>query len=297
MTTSTKTLPVWIRAARPKTLTAALVPVIAGAALAVGGQHPLDWTLLICGLISALFIQTGTNLINDAYDDRNGADREDRLGPVRLIQSGILTQRQVYYLGLSSFVAAIVVGLPLIIQGGLIIALFFALAAVFGYCYTGGPIPLAYVGLGDIAVIAFFGVIETTAVYYLLTGEWSQAAFVAGLQIGMLATALLAVNNLRDIDSDTRAHKKTLAVRFGKLFGRIEVAAMVLLPYILGIYWLFHDNFFAFALPLLAFPIAVVIVRKVFQEEPSAKYNKYLGMAGLHHLVFGALLSLGWLIV
>lgn len=288
-----KRLPVWIRALRPKTLTAAVVPVIVATALAISSRNPLNWTILIFGLLSALLIQTGTNLINDAYDSKNGADRSDRLGPVRLIQSGILSQRQVYWLGISSFAAAVFFGIPLIIQGGSVIALFFILAVLMGYCYTGGPLPLAYVGLGDIAVIAFFGIVETAAVYYLLTGEWAESAILAGSQIGLLATALLAVNNLRDIDSDARANKRTLAVRFGKTFARAEVAFTAVVPYFIGIYWLMIGHFFAFALPLLAFPLAVIIILKVYREEPSARYNKYLGIAGLHHLLFGILFSLG----
>jgi 1,4-dihydroxy-2-naphthoate octaprenyltransferase len=295
MSQAVKSIPVWVTALRPKTLTAALVPILAGGALAFASGTGSNWFLLLYGLGSALLIQTGTHFINDAYDAKNGADKSDRLGPIRLVQSGILTQQQVYWLGITSFFAALILGMPLMAAGGSVITLLFGLAILFGYCYTGGPFPLAYVGLGDIAVIAFFGIIETAAVAYLLTGAWTLSAVIAGLQIGLLATALLAVNNLRDIESDARANKRTLCVRFGKQFGRAELAFTVLVPYLIGIYWIFESYFFAFAMPILAFPLAVVIVRRIYSEEPSARYNKYLAMAGLHHLLFGILLSLGLL--
>ena len=287
----------WILALRPKTLTAALVPVMVATALVSAGRFDLKIDLSFCALLSAIFIQIGTNLINDAIDFQKGADDKNRIGPKRVTQSGLLSAKKVMHGGYAAFMIAALFGLPLIIAGGWPIVLIGVFSLVCGYIYTGGPFPLAYLGLGDFFVILFFGVVAVCGTFYLQTQTFSSGALVAGLQIGMLSTVLIAINNLRDAPLDKLVNKKTLAVRFGNRFARYEIAILAFLPFILGIYWVFEGHFLAAVLPIFGFPIVRNLVTKIFNTEPSEIYNQYLAQAALVHLVFGILLTLGLVII
>jgi len=284
----------WILAARPKTLTAALIPVLVGTALAFGLQGGVRPELSLLALLSAVLIQIGTNLINDALDFKKGADTAERIGPKRVTQSGIFKPDQVWWAGIFCFVGAALLGLPLVMAGGWPIVAIGIFSLLAGYAYTGGPYPLAYLGLGDLFVLVFFGWVAVGGVYYLNTGAMDLAGFVAGTQVGLLATVLIAINNLRDAKTDIKAAKKTLPVRFGSRFARMEITLLCLIPFFSGIYWMQTGLKWAFALPFFVLPVAIQLVRKVFSTEPSEVYNRYLAQAAAIQLCFGVLLSLGF---
>lgn len=287
----------WLLAARPKTLTAAIVPILAGTLLAFARGIPIAWWIPLVCLFSALCIQIGTNLINDALDYKKGADTSSRIGPVRMTQSGLLTERSVYAGGLAFFALAFLGGIPLMFQGGIPLFIILLLSVGAGYIYTGGPMPLAYAGLGDLFVFIFFGIVATSAVDYLQEGIWHLEALLAGVQIGMLATVLIAINNFRDREGDAKANKLTLAVRFGKKFSRIEITMLLLLPFALNLLWLFYGFNAAALLPFLVFPLAVKLAVEVWSHDPSPIFNKFLGFAALIHFLFGILLSIGFCII
>lgn len=283
-----------ILAFRPKTLTAALVPCVAGTALVKAIGLSWDGWVLFYALAASFLIQIGTNLVNDAVDFKKGADTEKRIGPQRITQAGILTANQVMALGSLCFLLAVLCGVPLVLKGGWVIVAIGIASVLMGYSYTAGPFPLAYLGLGDLFVILFFGLLAVTGVVFLNTGEWLQEAFILGLQIGLHATVLIAINNLRDHSGDALVSKKTLAVRFGVKFSRWEIATLCFAPFALNLYWWFEGYKIPAMISMLALPLAVKITKNIFATEPSSVYNKFLGQAAGLHLVFGLLLALGF---
>lgn len=290
------TMKPWLLALRPKTLTAAIVPVMVATALVKADGIEVLWWVSICAVLSAIFIQIGTNLVNDAIDFHKGADTETRIGPQRVTQSGLLTHKQVMAAAFACFGVAFALGIPLVVHGGWPIVAIGLVSLAMGYAYTGGPFPLAYKGLGDFFVIIFFGLIAVMGTYYLHAGAVTTSSAIAGLQVGLLATVLIAINNLRDAPQDALVGKKTLAVRFGIMFARFEIALLAITPFLLGYYWSRSDHFNAFLLPLVAIPFARRIVGGVFKNAPSPIYNRFLAMAAILHLVFGFFLSIGlWL--
>jgi len=278
---------------RPKTLTAALIPIVAGTALVSALGLRVQLWISICALLASVLIQIGTNLVNDAVDFKKGADNENRIGPQRITQAGFFSSSQVMLFGTIAFGLAIALGVPLVWQGGWPILTIGLVSVLCGYAYTAGPFPLAYRGLGEVFVILFFGLIAVMGLVYLHTLQWRIEAFVMGLQIGLHCTVLIAVNNLRDVAGDVKVHKRTLPVRFGVAFGRWEIAALVGLPFVFLLYWFLIDRPLAAFLPLAAVPLAVRLVRQVFATEPSPLYNSFLGQAAGLHLLFGFLLSVG----
>jgi len=285
----------WLLAARPKTLTASLSPALLGTGLAAGfSPDPVPLHLAALALASALCIQVGTNLVNDAQDFEKGADTAERLGPTRVTQSGLLRGRHVMLGAGAFFLVATLLGIPLVIAGGIPILVIGALSVVAGYAYTAGPFPLAYLGLGEVFVMLFFGVAAVKGMAYVLTGHglWPWAE-VAALQVGLQSSALLAVNNCRDIEGDRRVGKRTLAARFGLRFARIEIAALVAVPYLLGPAWVAGGRPWAALLPLATLPLAVRLVRGVWSEPPSVRFNVFLAQTALLQLLFCALAAAG----
>ena len=285
----------WVLAARPKTLTASLSPVLIGTGLAASfSDEPPRIGLAALALASALCIQVGTNLVNDAQDFEKGADTAERLGPTRVTQSGLLGGRQVMLGAAAFFLAAALLGIPLIVAGGVPILVIGLLSLIAGYAYTAGPFPLAYLGLGEVFVMLFFGVAAVKGMAYVLAGHglWPWAE-VAALQVGLQSSALLAVNNCRDIEGDRRVGKRTLAARFGVSFARAEIAALVAAPYLLGLVWLDAGRLWAAVLPLATLPIAVRLVRGVWTETPSRTFNRFLAQTALLQLMFCILAACG----
>ncbi|RYZ69618.1 MAG: 1,4-dihydroxy-2-naphthoate octaprenyltransferase, partial [Proteobacteria bacterium] len=243
-----------VMAFRPKTLTACLVPIVVSTALAKALGLPIDSEVVILALLASFFIQIGTNLVNDAVDFKKGADTEQRIGPQRVTQSGLFTYKQVMIMAAVFFAAAVVCGVPLVLKGGTPILVIGLVSVLMGYGYTMGPVPLAYFGLGDLFVILFFGLIAVMGVFFLHTHMWTPQSMWLGLQIGFHATVLIAINNLRDVDGDRLVDKKTLAVRFGKSFGRYEIAFLAIAPFLMNAFWWQQNLKAAALLPLLALP-------------------------------------------
>lgn len=283
----------WVLAIRPKTLTAAIVPIAVGTALPVlHGKAPLPWVSWFA-LLASFFIQIGTNFVNDAKDFEKGADTEKRIGPQRVTQSGLFTSRQVMWAAGLVFLLSILCGLPLVFRGGFPIFLIGLLSVTMGYAYTAGPFPLAYRGLGDLFVIVFFGLIAVSGLYYLQVLEFSWDAIWAGLQVGFHSTVLIAINNYRDMVGDSEVGKRTLAVRFGQKFAKVEIVSLSVLPYIMNLYWFFQQKMGPVILPILAMPLTLHVILGVWKSEPGPVLNQFLAKASLQHLLFGGLFALG----
>ncbi len=285
----------WILATRPKTLSAAIVPVLMATALAAvrpGGG--IVWWAFGCALGGSILIQIATNFINDALDFRKGADTGERLGPLRVTQAGLVSAGTVMRAAAVALALAALCGVPLIYRGGWPMLAIGLASIAAAYAYTGGPYPLAYHGLGEVFVVAFFGIIAVVGTYYVLTLEAPAVAFVAGIAAGTLATVLLVINNLRDIETDRTSRKKTLAVRLGPGFARFEVALFAILPLIaaaaaagmLGNRWLL--------LPWLAAPLAFILILRCYRSAGAA-LNRVLALAGAYQLVYGVLFVIGTL--
>lgn len=297
MTAATRppALRAWLLATRPKTLTAALAPVAVGMALVYGLRGTLDFINGVLTVLMALLIQVGINLVNDALDFKKGADTAGRLGPARATQQGWFTFQQVMAGGLAAFTLALIVATLLASRmgpnEGVILIAIASVCIVGGYLYTGGPYPLAYLGLSDPAVIFFFGIVATTTTVFIQTGLWSGHALLAGLQMGLLAAVLSAINNLRDIEEDRKAEKLTLAVRFGVSFARGEIGLLCMLPFLLGSVWWVLGRPWAAVAPLAVSLKAWRITKTVMATAPSAAYNDLLGEAAKALVFFGALLA------
>lgn len=288
----------WIAAARPKTLTAALVPVVVGSVLGarLSPGTEFAWFVSFAALISATAIQVGTNFFNDVIDFEKGADTSARIGPTRITQSGGASPALVYKAAIGAFLVALLFGAYLVWHGGLPIVGIGLLSLLFGYTYTGGPYPLAYRGLGDLFVLIFFGLIAVTGMVFLHTGGWPLSGFIAGLQIGAFAVVLIAINNLRDRETDSRVDKRTLAVMLGERGAKIEIAVLLLAPFLVGFYWAGTPFSWATVLPLVLLPHAVRVAREIWAMKPSGELNRYLGRCAFIHLAFGVLLTLGFIL-
>lgn len=284
----------WIMASRPKTLTAAVVPILVGSALVVATGKDLEIWISILAFLCSFWIQIATNLVNDVADFEKGADTSERLGPQRVTQSAFFSPSQVWKAAYICFGLALVSGIPLVVVGGLPILMIGLFSIVAGYAYTSGPFPLAYKGLGDVFVILFFGVVAVMGIYFLQTGIWSILALVAGLQVGILCAVLIAINNLRDISTDIQVGKRTLPVRFGERFAKWQISFFCLFPFVLGSFWWSEGFLLSAWLPFLIFPLAIFISKKIFETKPSPIYNRFLALSGLLHLSFGGLLALGF---
>ncbi len=286
----------WLMASRPKTLALAWTPILVGTALAFAVYGAVRIELSALAFLSAMLIQIGTNLINDALDFKKGADTPERLGPKRVTQSGLMDADRVLSLGLFCFGLSALVAIPLVMAGGWPLIAMGLCSFLAGYAYTGGPFPLAYRGLGDLFVLIFFGWVALCGVYYLNTGTWDWRAWVAGTQMGLLATIPIAINNMRDHATDRRVGKRTLAVRLGLSWVRLEIALLCFLPFLIGGFWYGEGFRWATFLPLFTFPLALFLFFKMVTTEPGVIYNRFLAWGVALDVFFGILLSLGFLI-
>jgi 1,4-dihydroxy-2-naphthoate polyprenyltransferase len=287
---------VWLMAARPATLPASIAPVLVGTA---AGVHDGAFLLLpfVSALIAAVLIQIGANLANDLFDFEKGADTSQRLGPPRVTQQGLASPRQVRLAMTLSFGAATLIGLYLTAIGSWPILVIGVLCIAAGIAYTGGPWPLGYHGLGDLFVFLFFGLVAVIGSTYLQTGAFSPTAFAAALPVGCTVTAILVVNNLRDIETDRRAGKRTLAVRLGAPLTRAQYTFLLLLPYLLVTGFIVQGVFpSACGLVWLTLPLAVSLIRTVVRGAEGRALNAVLKGTGQLHLFFGIALAGGFLL-
>jgi 1,4-dihydroxy-2-naphthoate octaprenyltransferase len=288
-------LQIWFLAARPKTLPAAAAPVIAGTAVAIADQQ-FRLGPALAALLAALLLQIGANIANDLFDFHKGVDNENRLGPLRVTQAGLLTPRQVMTgmwltfglaAGLGGYLAW-VAGWPVILIGLASIA-----AAV---AYTGGPFPLGYHGLGDLFVFIFFGLVAVSGTYFVQAGSLSALAVWTGVPLGLLITAILVVNNLRDLETDRASGKNTLAVRLGKAGTQIEylvcLAGAYLTPVLL---WIFNLAPALGILSWLSLPWAIILAREIYTLTGRG-LNKALAGTGQLALLYAVFYALGLVI-
>ena len=298
-------LRIWVMAARPRTLPAALAPVLVGTAAAwhqlqagdsgrrvTVGDDPgtvlfnlttadFRWGAFLAAVIGALFIQIGTNLANDYSDARRGADTTDRLGPVRVTASGLVTPRRVLRATWAAFAVAALAGLYLGFEVGAEIVAVGLISIAAGVFYTGGPRPYGYVGLGEVFVFVFFGLVAVNGSYYVQLEELALAPFLLSIPIGLLSAAVLVVNNVRDIDTDRRAGKRTLAVRLGRERTRRLYVAMIALSYLLLPTVLLAGSRWAPALAALASaPLALPPLRAVMRRTDGPALNSALAGTG-----------------
>jgi 1,4-dihydroxy-2-naphthoate octaprenyltransferase len=283
----------WWAAFRPRTLTAAAIPVVTASALAylLTGVQQLGLTALALG--GALAIQISTNLFNDVLDFKKGADGSARKGPVRQTAAGLISPEAMYRAALLFLMIAAACGIPLVMIGGWPIVVIGLVSMFLAYAYTGGPLPLAYVGLGDLFVVLFFGVIAVMGTYFVLTLQWSGDALVLGLQIGLLAAVLIAINNARDAEEDAKVGKMTLAARFGLAFTRWQILIFYSLAFGLNLYWWQRGLHLPALLSVLALPHAVYVVIWLWRHEPDETYNRLLARSAASHFFFGFGFMLG----
>ena len=282
----------WVLALRVKTLPTAISPVILGTALSHHDGSFILFTFLMT-ILAAVLIQIGANFANDVYDFEKGSDREDRLGPQRATQSGLITPDEMKTAMWLIFALAIGVGFYLAWIGGWPIVVIGLASITTGIAYTGGPYPLGYHGLGDVFVFIFFGLIAVPGTYYLQTGSVTEHSLWLGAALGMLSTAILVVNNIRDMETDIVTGKKTLAVRLGISFSHIEFSILVIFPFIIPLcMWCNTRDNMALLITLFALPIAVHLIIQLISKS-GRELNNVLAGTARFLFIFTILFSAG----
>lgn len=283
----------WLLAARPRTLPVSIAPVLVGSAVAFG-EGAAAWLPALAAALGALLLQIGSNLANDVFDHEAGVDGEGRLGPARAAQLGLLSPRALRAGAGVVFAAACLVGLYLATRGGWPVVVAGTVSIAAAIAYTGGPWPFGYHGLGDLAVFAFFGVVAVVGTTYVQTLELSALALAASVPVGCLATAILVVNNLRDVETDAVSGKRTLAVRLGRRGARAEYAALLATAYLmLPVLWIAFDASALVLLPLLSLPTAFGCWRVVRQSLEGPALNACLARTARVLFLFALLLVPG----
>ena len=287
---------IWLLAARPKTLPAAATPVIMAGAIALAdGVFRLPF--FIAALLGGLLIQIGANYANDLFDFQKAVDTPERLGPLRVTQAGLVTVAQMRAATITVFALAFAVGIYLVMRGGLPIVIIGLTSILFGVLYTAGPYPLGYVGLGELFVLVFFGFVPLAGTYYVMALKTNTEVILSGLAPGLLSVAILVVNNLRDIDSDRATGKRTLAVRFGRRFARIEYVVCVITAILYPVFhfFLFHPHP-STLLACLTFLLAIPLIKTVLTTTDGKTLNDALASTGRLLLIYGLCFSVGRLL-
>jgi 1,4-dihydroxy-2-naphthoate octaprenyltransferase len=289
---------IWLMAARPRTLPAAIAPVLVGTAAAVewAGRLPRAGAF-VAALIGSIFIQIGTNLANDYSDAKRGADTADRLGPVRVTSAGLVTPQRVLVATWVAFAVAVACGIYLTVVAGVAILVVGVLSIAAGVLYTGGPRPYGYAGFGEVFVFLFFGLVAVNGSYYVQLEQLDTLPLGLSIAVGFLATAILVVNNVRDVETDRRAGKNTLAVRMGRhnavvLYRLLVLGAFVVLPIAL----VAGGGSPLPLIGLLALPLAVPPLRTMTNRTDGPALNEALAQTGALLGAFSLLVSLGLLL-
>ena len=284
----------WVLAIRPKTLWSAFAPVIMGGAIAYA-DDVFHAGYMLAALAAAYLIQIGTNLCNDYCDFQKGTDNEERVGPLRVTQAGLLSPATVLKATILTFGMAAVLCLLLVLRGGWPIVVIGAVSILCGIWYTAGRYSMGYLGLGDVFVLIFFGPVAVAGTYYLQALDWSMQSVFAGLGAGLLSVAVLSVNNLRDREGDARSGKKTLAVRFGVTFARLEYTACLLAaPLIASLLALRTGAHGPVHACWLIWIPGWPLLRKVWGGAEGAALNPVLGGTARLLLVYALIFSAGW---
>jgi 1,4-dihydroxy-2-naphthoate octaprenyltransferase len=283
---------IWISAARPRTLPAAIAPVLVGSALALRNQTFAAAPAAAC-LAFGLLVQIGTNFANDYCDFLKGADSAARVGPRRAVAAGWVAPSAMRAAALATFAAAFLVGLSLLGRGGWPLLVVGVASIASGLAYTAGPFPLAYVGLGDVFVFFFFGPVAVAATVYVQSGRIDADALLASIPIGLLAANILLVNNYRDSETDRKARKRTLVVRFGRRFARIQYAVCLAVALLVPV--LFWARGFGpwILLPVLLVPLGWRQADRLRQAVHPAQLITLLGQTGMFLAVYAVLFAVG----
>ncbi|MCP4051210.1 MAG: 1,4-dihydroxy-2-naphthoate polyprenyltransferase [bacterium] len=282
----------WIMALRPKTLPAALAPVAVGTAVAVT-DNSFNFFPAFAALLGALLLQIAVNLANDYFDSKSGVDTKERLGPVRVTSAGLIKPAQVKMGMILSIILALIVGIYLIYIGGWPILVIGVASIISALSYSGGPFPLASNGLGDIFVFIFFGLIAVMGTYYVQALTLTSFVFISSLPVGFLITAIIVINNLRDIETDKKAGKKTLAVMIGKKGSRLEYLLLLTFSYIiLFCLWISGQCSPVILLPVITLPMAYSVTKTVLNETGPV-LNEALAKTAKLSLIYSLLFSAG----
>lgn len=297
-------LAAWILAVRPYSLVNALILVCVGSALAFA-EGGFRWLPALLCLVFAVLMQCTANLVNDLCDFQRGADQPDRLGPDRAFAKGYITLRAMKA-GIACFtVAALAAGFGLLADalqrgilpwGGWELIAVGAACVIFAYLYTAGPWPLAYHGLGDVAVILFFGVVPVTFTCFLQTGVWTAESLVVSLACGLVIDTMLMINNFRDCEEDARCNKRTVVVCFGKRFGRVSYLVLGIAAAALAVSLLGAGRCWAALLPLPYLPVHIATWRRMVRIGRGEELNRCLGETARNITLFGLLLTIGFLL-
>lgn len=282
----------WLLAIRLRTLLIPTVQVVVGTGLAYAFVDKIAWGIAFGAWVVAVLITIGTNLVNDAIDFEHGGDQLGRFGQKKVIRAGLLSKNAILSAGLLSLALACLI--PFMLHVSWEIRALVVLSAICGYCYTGGPFPISYLGLSELFILIFYGGICVIAPFYVQTQVVNEAAILAAIQLGLLAILPNALNNFRDIYEDASINKNTLAVRFGMEFARWEIMTLTIIPFILNFLWLILGYIEAFLMPFLIGPLAVIFIRKIWKAEPSPKFNRYFALSVFVHFFFGVLLTIGF---
>jgi 1,4-dihydroxy-2-naphthoate octaprenyltransferase len=283
----------WMLAVRPRTLPAALAPVVLGTAMAIADKH-FAWLPAAAALTVALLLQIGVNLANDYFDYVKGIDTQDRLGPPRVTQSGLIPAKQVKTGMLVAIILSAIPGLYLASVGGWPVILIGVFSFAAALAYSGGPFPLASHGLGDLFVFIFFGLVGVCGTYYVQALQLTPMVWLMGAIQGLLITAILVVNNLRDIQTDRRSGKRTLAVMIGERGSRIEYLLLLCTAYTIPfILWLSGRSSAWVILPVFSLPLAISLTRLIWKSTGGAVLNHALAHTAKLALVYSLLLSIG----
>lgn len=285
----------WIIASRPKTLLAAIVPVLVGTSAAYSsGSFFIEYSFI--ALLCSILIQIGTNFTNDLFDFMKGADTSERKGPARVLASGLISVKQMKLAIFLVFLLAFLSGLYLIAAGGMVILAIGITSIAAGLAYTAGPYPLAYNGLGDVFVFVFFGLVGTMGTYYLHTKDFTLLSFLSAIPVGALITNILVVNNYRDIEQDKAANKITLAVKLGKGVTRKQFLFSALISYLIPFLLFFMYDFSLWIfLPILSLPLAIKSIKMIYSFE-GIQLNKTLEITAALSFLYGILFSAGMIL-
>ncbi len=290
---NTSILKIWVEAARPKTLAAAFVPVLIGATIAYQGEL-INWMATTVALLCAFLIQIGTNFANDYFDFVKGADTDERIGFERATAKGLISPKNMLNATIICMALAFIFGLYLVWIGGTVVLIIGLFSLLFGVLYTGGPFPLGYNGLGDLFVFIFFGIVAVMTTYYVNALAWSMDTFWASLAVGALCTNILVVNNLRDIEQDKIAGKKTLGVLFGETMLKVEYTFMLMLAFAIPPHFYFQLDYEIWIfLPFLILPVALLHTKTIWTETEKRNLNQQLEKTAKFMTIFGLLFSIG----
>jgi 1,4-dihydroxy-2-naphthoate polyprenyltransferase len=284
----------WMQAIRLRTLSIPTIQVLTGVCLAYTVVGTIKWPLLLYTWLVAVLITIGTNLINDVIDFKKGADKSTRVGFLKVISAGLISKEHIEIAGMTCFILAVLFSVPLAFHSGWLLFLLVLISVTCGYCYTGGPYPISYLGLSELFILVFYGGLCVGAAYDMQADSLSAAAFLCAMQMGLLAILPNALNNFRDMQDDAEDGKLTLAVRFGKGFARWEIALLTFLPFLLGIGWILLGRAEAALIPMFLIPLAFFFVRNVWIADPGPLFNRFFALSVLVHLLFGLLLIIGF---